>query len=405
MINLESLRDQFPALKQKIHGKDLVYLDSAATTLKPQKVIDAITHHYSYESANVHRGVHYMAQEATLKFENTRSLTQHFLNAKHAYEIMFTSGTTESINLIASTFCQSQMKAGDEILITQMEHHSNIVPWQIACENYGLKLKVAPINQKGELIIQELENLISSKTKIISLTYISNVLGTVNPVEKIIALAREKNIRVFLDAAQAVAHLPIDVQALNVDFLAFSGHKLFGPTGVGVLYGKEELMKVLPPYKSGGDMIDKVTFEKTTFNELPSKFEAGTPNIAGVIGLGAALEFMNQLNYDELEEHENSLIDYAHQKLSKIKGLTIIGDAAEKTSVVTFTIDGIHPHDIATFLDHDGIAIRTGHHCGQPLMEFYGIESTARASLSIYNTKEEIDHLAQALLKTIEFFK
>jgi cysteine desulfurase/selenocysteine lyase len=403
-FNVFEIRKEFPNLHQEVHGKKLIYLDNAATTLKHQSVIDSVTNHYSHETSNIHRGVHHLSQEATLKYENTRSLVQHFINAAHAYEIVFTKGTTEGINLLAQTLSY-EIKARDEVLITHMEHHSNIVPWQMLCERTGATLVVAPINKKGEIIQEEFEKLLNEKTKIVSFVHTSNSLGTINPVKEMTAKAHKVGAKVIIDAAQAVAHHPIDVQELDCDFLAFSGHKMFGPTGVGVLYGKEKLLNALPPYQGGGDMILNVTFEKTTYNQLPAKFEAGTPPIAQVIALGKAIEFIKEVGFNAIKSYEDELLHYAHNTLSEIEGLNLIGTAAHKTSVVSFTLDNVHPHDIGTFADQDGIALRTGHHCTQPIMDFFGVPATARASFSIYNTKEEIDILATSLKNTMEFFK
>lgn len=399
-------RDDFPNLKTKIHGKNLIYFDNAATTLKPNSVIEAVQSHYHDGTSNVHRGVHLMSQEATLKFEDARSRVQHFLGAEHAYEIIFTSGTTESINLVAQTYGESNLKNGDEILISYLEHHSNIVPWQILCEKTGAKLKVAPVDNNGDIDFEQFENLLSERTKIVAFNYISNALGTINPVDKMIKSTRAKSPAVVLiDAAQAAAHLSINVVDLDCDFLAFSAHKTFGPTGVGVLYGKKDLLNSMPPWKGGGDMIETVTFEKTTYNLLPHKFEAGTPHIAGVIGLGEAIKYIDKVGLENIAQYEDQLLNYAHDTMGAIDGLSIVGTAKKKASVVSFVLKDIHPHDIGTFCDQDGIAVRTGHHCTQPLMARFGVPATARASFSFYNTKEEIDVLVNNIKKTMEFFK
>jgi|TARA_B110000908_G_scaffold79791_1_gene95611 cysteine desulfurase/selenocysteine lyase len=384
-----------------VNGKPLVYLDNGATTQKPQIVIDAISKYYDNENSNIHRGVHLLSQEATTAYEEARVKIQQFINAKHSHEVIFTSGTTGSINLISSSFGKKHIQKGDEIIITAMEHHSNIVPWQMLCEEKEAILKVIPINKKGELIVKEFKKLITEKTKLVSFTHTSNSLGTINPTEEIIKIAHANNALVLVDGAQAIGHDRVDVQKLDADFFVFSGHKLFGPTGTGILFGKEELLNDLPPYQGGGDMIKTVTFEKTTYNELPHKFEAGTPNIAGGIGIGAAIDYVNSIGFEFIKKQEKELLHYATQELRKINGLKIIGEAEHKTSVISFVVDGVHPFDIGVILDKLGIAIRTGHHCTQPLMDFFEIPGTARASFSFYNTKEEVDILISGLNRAL----
>ncbi|MFT6151593.1 MAG: cysteine desulfurase/selenocysteine lyase [Flavobacteriales bacterium] len=384
-----------------MNGKPLVYLDNGATTQKPQIVIDAISKYYDNENSNIHRGVHLLSQEATTAYEEARVKIQQFINAKHSHEVIFTSGTTGSINLISSSFGKKHIQKGDEIIITAMEHHSNIVPWQMLCEEKEAILKVIPINKKGELIVEEFKKLITEKTKLVSFTHTSNSLGTINPTEEIIKIAHANNALVLVDGAQAIGHDRVDMQKLDADFFVFSGHKLFGPTGTGILFGKEELLNDLPPYQGGGDMIKTVTFEKTTYNELPHKFEAGTPNIAGGIGIGAAIDYVNSIGFEFIKKQEKELLHYATQELRKINGLKIIGEAEHKTSVISFVVDGVHPFDIGVILDKLGIAIRTGHHCTQPLMDFFEIPGTARASFSFYNTKEEVDILISGLNRAL----
>lgn len=402
-FNLEKIRDCFPNLSEKVNGKTIAYLDNGATTFKHKDVIAAIDTYYSKECANVHRGLHSLSEISTAKYEKTRDLVKRLINANKREEIIFTKGTTESINLLARTFGET-LNAGDEIIISYMEHHSNIVPWQMLCERKGLVLKVIPMNERGELIMEEYKNLLNDKTKLVSVNWISNSLGTINPVEEIIALAHQQNAKVLIDAAQASAHTDIDVRALDCDFMAFSAHKMYGPTGVGVLYGKEDLLNAMPPFHGGGDMIDVVTFEKTTYNEIPYKFEAGTPNIAGVIGFGAAIEFILGIDLKKAAEYEDGLLDYTRKKLTQIAGLREIGTASKKANIFSFVIDGIHPQDIATFIDKYGVAIRTGHHCTQPVMEHFKVSATCRASISIYNTKEDIDKLYDSLLKVVDIF-
>jgi len=405
ILNIQKLRQDFPLLSKKVKGITLVYLDSGATAQKPKQVIDAISDYYQTQNANVHRGVHQLSQEITIAYENSRTTVQNHLNAAVSQEIIFTSGTTESINLVASSFGKKYIKSGDEIIISEMEHHSNILPWQILCEEKGAVLKVIPINENGELFIDEYKKLLCSKTKIVAVTHVSNTLGTINPVKEIIELAHEKNIPVLIDGAQAVPHVKVDVQALDADFYCFSGHKLFGPTGVGILYGKEKWLNEISPYQVGGGTIKTVTFEKTEYADLPLKFEAGTPHIAGGIGLAAAIDYVNEIGLENIGAYEHELLEYATFKLLTIEGLRIIGTAKEKASVISFVIEEIHPFDVGTLLDKQGIAVRTGHHCTQPLMEHFGLPGTIRASLVFYNTKEEIDVLVNGIEKAIKMLK
>lgn len=402
--DVNKIREDFPILMKKVHGKNLVYLDNAATTQKPNYVIDKVNEYYTTMNANIHRGVHALSQEATEAFEGARIQIKQFINALGKNQIIFTRGTTEAINLVASSYGRANIKEGDEIIISHMEHHSNIVPWQLLCKEKNAKLRVIPVNDDGELIFEEFEKMVNERTKFISIVYVSNSLGTINPVKDIISYAHQFNIPVLVDAAQAVNHIKVDVQDLDCDFLAFSGHKIYGPTGIGALYGKVELLESMPPYQGGGDMISKVTFEETTYNELPHKFEAGTPDIAGAIGLGAAIEYVSKIGLDRIKEHENKLLEYATRQIAEVPGLRIIGTAKEKTSVLSFVLENIHPHDIGTFLDFEGVAIRTGHHCTQPLMQRYNIPATSRASFAMYNTKEEVDVLVSGLKKIIEVF-
>ena len=399
---VENWRKDFPILDQKINGHDLVYLDNAATTQKPNSVIETISRYYSEINSNIHRGVHTLSQLATDEYEDTRKKAQQLLNAKSLSEIIFTRGTTEAINLIVSSWGGSELKAGDEVIISEMEHHSNIVPWQMICERTGAILKVIPMNDDGELLIDEYKKLINEKTKMVAVVHVSNALGTINPVKEIIKIAHDHGALVLLDGAQAVAHLAVDVQELDCDFYAFSGHKLYGPTGIGVLYGKEKLLEKMPPYQGGGDMIRMVTFEKTEYNDLPYKFEAGTPNIAGTIGLGAAIDYVSGIGFDAINAHENTLLEYATEQLQEIAGFRAIGTAKEKASVLSFVIKGIHPHDLGTILDTEGIATRTGHHCAMPVMAHFKLPATARASFALYNTKQEVDILKAGLIKTME---
>jgi len=397
-MELTKIHTDFPLLSRKVHGKPLVYLDNGATTQKPQIVIDAITDYYTEYNSNIHRGVHHLSQLATEKYEVARKTIQQFIGAQFSHEIIFSPGTTSSINLVASSWGRANVSADDEVLISAMEHHSNIVPWQMLCEEKGAKLKVIPMNDNGELIMEQFESLLSSKTKIVAINHISNTLGTINPVEKIIAMAHDKGSLVLVDGAQSVAHMPIDVVSLNADFYVFSGHKLFGPTGVGILYGKEAILNEMPPYQGGGDMIKSVSFEKTTYNELPHKFEAGTPNIVGGIGLGKAIEYINEIGFDFIIEQESQLKNAATKMLESIEDVKIIGQAKQKASVISFTINGFHPLDVGTILDQLGISIRTGHHCTQPIMDFYNIPGTIRASFAFYNTLEDIAKLRAGIL-------
>ena len=401
-FDVERIRKEFPALEQTVHGKPLVYLDNAATSQKPLAVIEAEENFYRRDCSNIHRGVHELSERATKSYEDARVKAQRFLNARDGKEIIFVRGATEAINLVANSFGRKNVQAGDEILITAMEHHSNIVPWQILCEEKGAKLRVAPINDRGELLFDEFEKLLGPKTRLAAVVHVSNVLGTINPVQEMIAAAHHRNIPVLLDGAQAAPHLKVDVQALDCEFYTFSGHKLYGPTGVGVLYGKADLLDAMPPYQGGGDMISSVTFEKTIYNSLPYKFEAGTSNIAGGIGLGAAIDYLNQLGMENVAAYEDELLAYATDAVSRIPGLKIIGTAEKKAGVISFVMEGIHPHDVGTILDQEGIAVRTGHHCAQPLMERFGIPATTRASLAFYNTKREIDALVAGIHKVKE---
>ena len=403
-FNVREIREQFPALRQLIYNKNLIYFDNGATSQKPQVVLDAINNYYSKDNANIHRGVHYMSQKATTEYETARKTIQTYLHAKKSEEIIFTKGTTDGINLVAYSYGEL-LSAGDEILITAMEHHSNIVPWQMLCERKNLTLRVAPINKKGELILEEFDKLLSTKTKLVAVTHISNTLGTINPVKELIQKAHAVGAKVLVDGAQSIQHMPIDVIDMDCDFFVFSGHKVFGPTGIGVLYGKEALLDKMPPYQGGGDMIAKVTFERTTYNELPFKFEAGTPHIAGGICLGKAFEFLSTMDMLAVQQYEKELTEYAQDLLDTFEGMRIIGEAKKKTSVVSFVMDGVHPFDIGTLLDKQGIAVRTGHHCTQPLMDFYGIPGTVRASFAFYNTREEVDTFITAVEKSINMLK
>ncbi len=404
-FDIDEIRKDFPILSRFVNGKPLVYLDNAATTQKPKSVIDSISNYYNFENANIHRGLHFLSELATELYENSRLKIKEFINALSVSEIIFTRGATEGINLVANSLLDANhFKEGDEIIISHMEHHSNIVPWQLIAKKKNLKLKVVPINDNGEFLFEEYEKLINKKTKLVSIVHISNTLGTINPVKQIVKKAHEFNIPVLLDGAQAAAHTKIDVQNLGCDFYVFSGHKVFGPTGIGVLYGRTEYLSKMPPYQGGGDMIREVTFEKTTFDDLPQKFEAGTPNIVGGIALGTAIDYLRQFDWEKITEYENTLLNYATEKLSDIEGLKIIGTSKIKSSVISFIIDGIHPYDIGTIIDTHGIAIRTGHHCTQPLIKRFNIPATARASFTFYNKKEEIDILYNALLKVKKMF-
>ena len=395
-------KKDFPILKSKVNGQPLIYFDNAATSQKPQCVIDAINNYYKNFNSNVHRGVHELSQRATSEYESTRATVRDFIGAKKSNQIIFTKGTTDGINIVASSWAENQLKKGDEILITTMEHHSNIVPWQMLCEKLGTKLIVSPINENGEIIMDEFESLINARTKLIALTHVSNTLGTINPIEEITLLAKENNCKILIDAAQSIPHFKVDVSSYDCDFLVFSGHKIFAPTGVGILYVKEDRFPEMKPYQGGGDMIKEVSFEKTTYNTHPHKFEAGTPNIAGVIGLNEALKYVSKIGIDNIAIIENELLKYALEKISEIDKLKIFGNAKDKASVISFTVEGIHPFDLGTLLDQLGIAIRTGHHCTQPLMSFYNIPGTARVSFAFYNQKSEIDFFINSLKKAIK---
>ena len=398
-FDVEKLREDFPILSRKVYDKPLVYLDNGASSQKPTAVIKAIEKYYSFEHSNVHRGVHYLSQEATQLFEDAREKVRKFINAEKSLEVLFTKGTSESINLVASSFSRKFLKEGDEVIISAMEHHSNIVPWQMACEERGAKLRVIPINDRGELEPGAFEALLNEKTKFVSIVHVSNSLGTINPVKEIIAAAHEHNVPVLLDGAQAVPHMKVDVQDLDCDFYAFSSHKMFGPTGMGILYGKEKWLNDLPPYQGGGEMIRSVSFEKTTYNDLPHKFEAGTPNIAGAVALGAAVDYIESIGYDQMAAYEDQLLQYATEELLKIDGLRIIGTAENKASVISFLVGDIHPYDMGTIIDRLGVAVRTGHHCTEPLMNRFNIPGTVRASFAFYNTFEEVDALVAAVKK------
>jgi len=403
-FDVEKIREDFPVLKQNIHGRPLVYLDSAATAQKPFAVIDAIRRFHEVDCANIHRGVHELSQRSTAAYEETRAKAKRFLNSKTKNELIFVRGTTEGINLVSSTWGRKNVKAGDEIVISAMEHHSNIVPWQMLCEEKGAKLRVIPMNDRGELLMEEYEKLLSPRTRMVAVTHVSNALGTINPVRQIIEMAHQAGALALIDGAQAVPHMKVDVQALDADFYTFSGHKIFGPTGIGVLYGKAKLLNAMPPYQGGGDMIRTVTFEKTTYNDVPYKFEAGTPNIAGGIGMGAAFDYIAQIGVDQIAAYEHELLVYGTEALSEISGLRLIGTAREKAGVLSFVMEGIHPHDIGTVLDKLGIAVRTGHHCAQPVMDFFEVPATTRASLAFYNTSAEIDALVAGIKKVKEIF-
>jgi cysteine desulfurase/selenocysteine lyase len=401
-LNIYAIRQQFPILNREVKGKSLIYFDNAATTQKPRPVIDALVNYYSNFNANIHRGIHTLAEEATMAYENSRDTVQQFIHAESREQIIFTRGTTEGINLVAYTWGRQNIKAGDEIIISTMEHHSNIVPWQILCEEKNAVLKVIPINNKGELLLEEYEKLLSPKTKLVAIVHASNALGTINPVNHIISAAHKAGAVVLVDGAQSTVHLDINVQEMDCDFFVFSSHKLYGPTGVGVLYGKKHLLETMPPFQGGGEMIKEVTFEKTTYNDLPYKYEAGTPNIADTIAFKTALDFINQTGKEKIRGHEEELLTYATRKLEQIEGLKIIGTAREKVSVVSFVVEKFHPQDLGILLDNKGIAVRTGHHCAQPCMQWFGIPGTVRASFAMYNTKEEIDELIVGLQKAIK---
>ncbi|MFW2388532.1 MAG: SufS family cysteine desulfurase [Polyangiales bacterium] len=403
-FDVRKVREDFPALHQEVHGKPLVYLDSAATSLKPQAVIDAVNEVYAKDCANIHRAVHLLSQRATARYEEARGKVRAFLNAASKTEVVFTRGTTEAINLVAQSWGRSSLREGDEILVTELEHHSNIVPWQILCQQTGAKLVVVPMNDLGEILPAAFEERLSDRTRLAAIAHVSNALGTVLPVAELISLAQDRGAVVLLDGAQAVSHVDVDVQALGCDFYVFSGHKLYGPTGIGALYAKERLLDAMPPYQGGGDMIRSVTFEETIYNELPYKFEAGTPNIAGAIGLGAAIDYFNSFDAEAVLTHEEAVLRYASDALESVSGLRPIGTAPGKVAVLSFLMDCAHPHDIGTIVDSEGVAIRTGHHCAQPVMEHFGIAATARASLGIYNTTDDIDALTKALEKVQELF-
>jgi len=403
-IDVERIREDFPVLKQKVHGKPLVYLDSAATAQKPSAVVEAIRRFHEVDCANIHRGVHELSQRSTAAYEETRAKAKKFLNSRSKNELIFVRGTTEGVNLVSSSWGRKFVKEGDEIVISAMEHHSNIVPWQMLCEEKGAKLRVIPMNTRGELLLEEYEKMLNPRTRMVAVAHVSNALGTINPVREIVEMAHKAGALVLIDGAQAAPHLRIDVQALDADFYTISGHKIFGPTGIGILYGKSKLLNSMPPYQGGGDMIKVVTFAKTTYNDLPYKFEAGTPNIAGGIGLGAAFDYMNHIGIEHIAAYEHQLLDYGTKALSEIPGLRLIGTAKHKASVLSFVIEGIHPHDIGTVLDQQGIAVRTGHHCAQPVMDFFQVPATTRASLAFYNTFGELDALAAGLRKVKEIF-
>ncbi len=404
VLDVERIREDFPILKRLVREHRLVYLDSAATTQKPRAVLDALARYYAHGNANIHRGVYVLSEEATAAYDAARVKVQRFLNAAASREIVFTRSSTESINLVAQSFGRRNIGPGDEIVITHMEHHSNIVPWQLLCEQVGARLRVAPIDDTGTLQLDELERLIGPRTRLVSVVHLSNSLGTINPVGDIVAMARARGIPVLIDGSQAVYHMPVDVQALGCDFYVCTGHKLYGPTGIGVLYGREALLEQMPPYQGGGDMIRSVTFEKTTYADLPHKFEAGTPHIAGAVGLGAAVDYIRGVGFEALQEHESDLLAYGTAALAEVKGLRIIGTAARKASILAFVMKGAHPHDVGTIVDTEGVALRTGHHCTQPVMDRFGVPATARASVAMYNTRAEIDALVRALHRVREVF-
>ena len=404
VLDVDRVRQNFPILQRTVHGKPLVYLDSAATTQKPRQVLDALAQYYAHGNANIHRGVYLLSEEATAAYDGARTKIQRFINARTSREVVFTRNSTESINLVAQSFGRQNIGPGDEILITHMEHHSNIVPWQLLCEQTHARLRVAPIDDHGELLMDEFEQHLSAKTKLVAVVHLSNSLGTINPVSEIIGLAHQRNVPVLVDGSQAAYHMPVDVQALDCDFYVFTGHKLYGPTGIGVLYGREALLDAMPPYMGGGDMIRSVTFEKTTYADLPHKFEAGTPHIAGVVGLGAAVDYISGIGFDKIATHEKDLMEYGTAALSEIPGLRMIGTARHKASILAFVLKGAHPHDVGTIVDMEGVSIRTGHHCTQPVMERFGVPATARASVAMYNTRQEIDQLVHALHRVRETF-
>ncbi|TAK64295.1 MAG: cysteine desulfurase [Bacteroidetes bacterium] len=403
-FDVEKIRNDFPILKQSVYGKPLVYLDNAATSQKPKMVIDTLCRYYTKTNANVHRGVHFLSEKASHEYEETREKVRQYINASSHEEIIFTRGTTEGINLVAQTFGRQNVREGDEILISTMEHHSNIVPWQMLCSEGRATLKIIPINDKGEIIVEEYERLLTPRTTLTAFAHVSNSLGTVNSVKHMIEIAHNKNVPVLIDGAQAMPHYRIDVRDLDADFYSFSSHKMFGPTGIGVLYGKKSFLESMPPYQGGGDMIKSVTFEKTLYNDLPYKFEAGTPNIADTIAFGAAIDYLGALDFESIQEYEHELLEYATERLSAIEGINIIGTAEHKASVISFTLEGVHPHDIGTILDREGIAIRTGHHCAQPVMQRFGVPATARISFALYNTREEVDALVNGISRVKEIF-
>lgn len=404
MLEFHALETQFPILKRQVHGRPLVYLDNAATTQKPLSVLEAERQYYELHNANIHRGVHLLSQEATDAFEGARAKVQAFIHARHAEEIIFTRGTTESINLVAQTWGRSQLKAGDEVLVSAMEHHANIVPWQMVCEATGAILKVLPMDEQGVLLMDQLPLLLSARTRMVAVTQVSNALGTINPVAEMIRQAHAVGALVLVDGAQAVSHLGVDVAQLDCDFYAFSGHKLYGPTGIGVLYGKKELLNAMPPWQGGGDMIRTVSFEKSTWNDLPYKFEAGTPHIAGGIGLGAAIDFVTRVGLSNIAHHEEELLEYAMSRVGEIPAMRVVGTAPRKAAVLSFVMKGVHPHDIGTILDREGVAIRTGHHCAMPVMTFFKVAATARASFALYNNRQDVDALFAALARVEEMF-
>ena len=403
-LDVIRVRQDFPILQRAVRGKPLVYLDRAATTQKPKQVLDVLANYYAQQNANIHRGVYVLSAEATAAYDEARRKVQHFVNARSAQEVIFTRNSTESINLVAHSFGRENVGPGDEVLITHMEHHANIVPWQLLCERSGARLRVAPINDQGELLMDEFAQCLNARTKLVAIVHLSNSLGTINPVSEVIQLAHQQDVPVLIDGSQAAYHMPIDVQALDCDFYVFTGHKLYGPTGIGVLYGRERLLDSMPPFLGGGDMIRSVTFDKTTYADLPDKFEAGTPHIAGAIGLGAAVDYLTALGFDKISNHESQLLDYGTAALSAIPGLQLIGTARNKASILSFVLEGAHPHDIGTIVDMEGVSIRTGHHCTQPLMDRFGIPATARASIAMYNTRQEIDQLVHALHRVREMF-
>jgi cysteine desulfurase / selenocysteine lyase len=403
-FDVDRVRQDFPILRTQVHGRPLVYLDNAATSQKPQAVIDATNNYYAAQNSNVHRGVHALSQLATREYEEARVKVKRFINAADTHEVIYTKGATEGINLVASSYGRKFIREGDEIIISAIEHHANIVPWQLLCEQTGARLRVIPMNDDGELLMEEYEKLLSPRTKLVAVNYVSNALGTVNPVRRIIELAHAQDVPVLIDGAQSAPHLKVDVRELDCDFYVFSGHKLCGPTGIGVLYGKAHLLDSMPPYQGGGDMIASVTFEKTTFNSLPYKFEAGTPNIAGAVGLGAAVDYLESVGMENIAAYEHELLEYATEVVGSIKGVRLIGTAREKASVLSFLVGDIHPHDVGTILDQEGIAVRAGHHCAQPVMKRFGVPATARASVAFYNTKAEVDALAEGIHRVIEVF-